>query len=93
MALALGGVIAAKGADAPAYSVSASIGNVHVAVSTTITCPSRRLQRADRQTREHHRQRKGHRDGDARVRGHDDRMMSPITATTAIHTASPATRR
>jgi hypothetical protein len=43
MALALGGVIAAKGADAPAYSVSASIGNVHVAVSTTITCPSRRL--------------------------------------------------
>jgi hypothetical protein len=44
MALTLGGVIAAKGADAPrAYSVSASIGNFHVAVSTTIPCPSRRL--------------------------------------------------
>ena len=44
MALALGGVIAAKGADAQtAYSVSASIGNFHVAVSNYYHVPEREV--------------------------------------------------
>jgi len=47
-ALALGGVIAAKGADAgaeaqTAYSVSASIGNFHVAVSNYYQVPEREV--------------------------------------------------
>ena len=44
MALALGGVIAAKGAEAQtAYSVSASIGNFHVAVSNYYHVPEREV--------------------------------------------------
>jgi hypothetical protein len=44
MALALGGVIAAKGAEAQtAYSVSASIGNFHVAVSNYYQVPEREV--------------------------------------------------
>jgi hypothetical protein len=44
MALALGGVNAAKGADAQtAYSVSASIGNFHVAVSNYYHVPEREV--------------------------------------------------
>ena len=44
MVLALGGVIAAKGADAQtAYSVSASIGNFHVAVSNYYHVPEREV--------------------------------------------------
>ena len=44
MALALGGVIAARGADAQtAYSVSAGIGNFHVAVSNYYHVPEREV--------------------------------------------------
>ena len=44
MALALGGVIAARGAEAQtAYSVSASIGNFHVAVSNYYHVPEREV--------------------------------------------------
>jgi hypothetical protein len=44
MALTLGGVIAARGADAQtAYSVSASIGNFHVAVSNYYHVPEREV--------------------------------------------------
>jgi hypothetical protein len=44
VALALGGVIAAKGAEAQtAYSVSASIGNFHVAVSNYYHVPEREV--------------------------------------------------
>jgi hypothetical protein len=44
IALALGGVIAAKGAEAQtAYSVSASVGNFHVAVSNYYQVPEREV--------------------------------------------------